>query len=368
MQTPLPYIPPSKGLLRSLQGDVRTLAHERLADTLRWYQTRYAADDETVARQMNACPNVVGIRGRKHSGSHAPVSTAKVMRFKDRKTRPQTQTLAQMTAFFEDTLNMPPILFWTDLDDVMTAFHDARRFRKERTRKDLLALTKGWLLSEFQTPHCTMAFQLAPLGTAPVILVRGRIALLDDIKPESLLKRTPRHDAFVCGYATLTPKNLNLYLRDDQRRQVIVTIDVDAGPFEEDSDATPYLVIRQASFHLPPEFDAVLPTLLSKPRTVRSRKQYVRELTAYDLSGTGRQAQIASFFSFGTAEWDAIQKTPASSPELKETKDALDPALAGLGLLTPAKSRSRKAREDAATDFWESVHSLRNLIQATACP
>ena len=365
MQTPAPYIPPSKGLLRSLQGDVRTLAHERLADTLRWYQIHHAVDDETVARQMNACPNVLGIRGRKDDDSHAPISPAKVTRFKDRKTRPQTQTLAQMTAFFEDTLNMPPTLFWTDLDDVMTAFHDARRFRKDRTRKDLLALTKGWLLSEFQTPHCTMAFQLAPLDTAPVILVRGRIALLDNIKAENLFSRTARHDAFVCGYATLTPKNLNLYLRDEQRRQVIVTLDVDAGPFEEDSDAAPYLVIRQASFHLPPEFDATLPKLLSKPRTVRSRKQYIRDLTAYDYSGRG-QAHIASFFSFGKPEWDSIQRTPVSDPELKEIRDSLDPALAGLGLLTPAKTRSHKAREESTTHFWRSVHSLRNLIQATA--
>jgi hypothetical protein len=365
MQTPLPYVAPSKGLIRSLQGNVRTLAHERLADTLRWYQTHHAVDDETMANQMNACPNVIGIRGRKHDDAHAPISPAKIARFKDRRTRPQTQTLAQMTAFFGETLNMPPFLFWTDLDDVMTAFHDARRFRKDRTRKDLIALTDGWLLSEFQTPHCTMAFQLTPLANNPIILVRGRIALFNALKPESPWTRTARHDAFVCGYATLTPKNLNLYLRDEQRRQVIVTLDVDAGPFEDDSHAAPYLVIRQASFHLPPEFDATLPKLLSKPRTVRSRKQYIRDLTAFDYSGRG-QAHIASFFSFGKPEWDSIQRTPASAPELKEIRDSLDPALAGLGLLTPAKTRSRKAREDATTHFWRSVHSLRNLIQATA--
>lgn len=158
---------------------------ERLADTLRWYQTHHAVDDEHMAARMNACPAVIGIRSRKDDDAHAPIAPAKVTRFKDRKTRPQTQTLAQMTAFFGDTLNMPPFLFWTDLDDVMTAFHDARRFRKERTRKDLLALI-------------------------------------------------------------------------------------------------------------------------------------------------------------------------------------LDPNLAGLGLLTPAKTQSRKAREDAATNFWRSVHGLRNLIQATA--
>lgn len=365
MQTPLPYVAPSKGLLRSLEADVRTLAHERLADTLRWYQMHHAVDDEHMATRMNACPAVVGIRSRKDDDAHAPISAAKVTRFKDRKTRPQTQTLAQMTAFFGETLNMPPFLFWTDLDDVMTAFHDARRFRKERTRKDLLALTRGWLLSEFQSPHCTMAFQLTPLDAAPVILVRGRIGLFNDLK---ILEptRTPKIDALLYGYATLTPKNLNLYLRDEQRRQVVITLDVEAGPFEEDSEKAPYLAIRQATIHLPPEFDATLPKLFAQPRTVRSRKHYVRDLTAYDFSGKGRQAQIASFFSFGQPEWDSIQRTPVSAPDLKGTKDNLDPNLAGLGLLTPAKTQSRKAREDAATNFWRSVHGLRNLIQATA--
>ncbi len=365
MQTPLPYVAPPKGLIRSLQTDVRMLAHERLADTLRWYQMHHAVDDEQMAARMNACPGVVGIRSRKDDDAHAPIAPAKVTRFKDRKTRPQTQTLAQMTAFFGDTLNMPPFLFWTDLDDVMTAFHDARRFRKERTRKDLLALTQGWLLSEFQSPHCTMAFQLTPLDAAPVILVRGRIGLFEQLKTLGPT-RTPRIDALLYGYATLTPKNLNLYLRDEQRRQVVITLDVDAGPFEDDSDAAPYLVIRQATIHLPPEFDATLPKLFAQPRTVRSRKHYIRDLTAYDFSGNQRQAQIASFFSFGKAEWDSIQRTPVSDPELQEIRDSLDPALAGLGLLTPAKAQSRKAREDAATNFWLSVHHLRNLIQATA--
>lgn len=348
---------------------MRSLVHERLADTLRWYQAHHGFDDETVTRQMNACTNVIGIRGRTDGNIHAPVSAAKITRFKDRKTRPQSQTLAQINAFFEDALNIPPFLLWPDMDDALTAFHDARRFRKERTRKDLLALTKGWLLSEFQTPHCTMAFQLAPLDSAPVILVRGRIALLNDINAESfesLFRRTARHDVFVCGYATLTPKNLNLYLRDGQRRQVIITLDVDAGPFEEDSDQAPYLVIRQASFHLPPEFGAALPTLFSKPRTVRSRKDYIRHLTAYDHSGKGRQAQSSSFFSFGQPEWDAIQRTQVTEREHLETKNRLDPALAGFGLLTPARNQSAKAREDSATDFWQSVHEIRNLLQATA--
>ena len=116
---------------------------------------------------------------------------------------------------------------------------------------------------------------------------------------------------------------------------------------------------------MPPEFDATLPKLLAQPRTVRSRQHYLRELTAYDFSGRG-QAQIASFFSFGQPEWNAIQRTPVSAPELADVKDKLDPSLAGLGLLTPAKSQSAKAREDAATNFWLGVHDVRNLIQATA--
>lgn len=107
MQTPLPYVAPSKGLIRSLRTDVRMLAHERLSDMLRCYQALHGFDDETIAMQMNACPSVLGIRGR-DDDVHAPISAAKVTRFKDRKTRPQSQTLDQMTAFLRSDSALTP--------------------------------------------------------------------------------------------------------------------------------------------------------------------------------------------------------------------------------------------------------------------
>jgi hypothetical protein len=357
MQTPLPYVAPSKGLIRSLETDVRTLAHERLADMLRCYQSLHSFDDETIAMQMNACASVLGIRGR-DDDVHAPISAAKVTRFKDRKTKPQSQTLDQMTAFFGERLGAHPLLFWADMDDVLTALHDARRFRKERTRKDLIDLSTGWLFADLFAPTCAMAFQLTPLANNPIILTRGRIAVFEEDKAG---QRTVT-DVCIHGYATLTAKNLNLHMRDSAGRQFIVTIDVDAGPFEDDSEDTPYLVIKQVRIHLPPEFGANFPPLFVKARTVRSRENYSLHLTEQD-SGMNGRPMAASFFSFGKIEWDAIQLIAWGDKQVDMLSANLDPSLAHLGLLSPEPARDDDDRLMAATDFGRKIGDLKYLIQ-----
>jgi hypothetical protein len=178
MSTLVPYNAPSKGLLRTLQAEVQALAHQRLAQHLCWYQIQHGLDDQQIAQQMNACAAVIGIRAHKDDAVHAPISEAKIARFKDGVTKPQRQTLEQMTAFFGDKLDAKPFLYWADMDDVLTAFHDARRFRKERVSKSLLALTKGWLSSELDQPKCSLMLQISPMNAAPVILVRGRVVTL----------------------------------------------------------------------------------------------------------------------------------------------------------------------------------------------
>lgn len=267
MQTPLPYVPPSKGLLRSLQAEVQALAHERLAQHLRWYQKHFELDDEHVAAQMNACASVIGIRARTDDVVHAPISAAKVSRFKDGQTKPQRQTLDQMTAFFAETLGAKPFLYWADMDDVLTAFHDARRFRKERMPKGLLALTKGWINADLEQPQSTLALQLSPLSAAPVILVRGRMVTLKNGKDSKNLE--DHADVFLHGYGTLTPDNLNLYVRDEKGRQIIVYMDVAAGPVINDPDCIPYFFIKQTTLSLPPAFD---PTDRPHPYRLRSGK------------------------------------------------------------------------------------------------
>ncbi len=362
MTSPLPYIPPSKALLRSLQSDVRMLAHERLAETLRWYQTLHGFDDETIASQMNACTGVIGIRGRKDDDAHAPISPAKVTRFKDRKTRPQSQTLEQVTAFLRQTLGADSLLFWMDMDDVMTALHDGRRFRKERTRKDLLGLATGWLFADLFSPSltCVMAFQLSPLSNNPIIPVRGRIAVLRE-SPAPPHQRSVM-DVCIHGYATLTARNLNLHMRDPQGRQFIVTIDVDAGPFEDDSEATPYLVIQQVRTHLPPEFGADFPPLFVKARTMRSREEYSLHLTERDATLSGRPL-AASFFSFGKVEWDSVQLVAPSDKQVQMLAHKVDLSLGQLGLLHPGPVRDEDERLMAADDFGRAVGDLKHLIQ-----
>jgi hypothetical protein len=250
MSPSLPYVPPSKGLLRSLQADVQALAHERLAQHLRWYQKHHQLTDEQVAQQMNACPAVIGIRARTDDAVFAPISEAKIARFKDGVTRPQRQTLDQMTAFFAERLGASPFLYWADMDDVLTAFHDARRFRKDRMPKSLIAATKGWINTVLGEPTCALFLQLSPLTEAPVILVRGRMTTYT-----TLLRVDDHPDIFLHGYGTLTADNLNLYVRDAQGRQIVVYMDVVAGPLEDDPTRTPFLFIKQITLSLPPAFD-----------------------------------------------------------------------------------------------------------------
>lgn len=268
MSTLVPYIAPSKGLLRTLQAEVQALAHQRLAQHLWWYQIQHRLDDEQIAQQMNECASVIGIRARTDDAVFAPISEAKIARFKDGVTRPQRQTLEQMTAFFADKLDAKPFLYWADMDDVLTAFHDARRFRKERVSKSLLALTKGWISTEHNQPKCSLMLQISPMNAAPVILVRGRVVTY---KVNSETGHHDDHiDVFVHGYGTLTPKNFNLYVRDDQGRQIIVTMDVIAGPFEDERDRTPELYIKQTTLSLPPALD---PTDRSHPYRIYAGKK-----------------------------------------------------------------------------------------------
>lgn len=250
MTTPLPYVPPSKGLLRSLQAEVQALAHDRLAQHLRWYQKYHKLSDEDVAQQMNECARVVGIRARKDDAVFAPISEAKIARFKDGMTRPQRQTLDQMTAFFAQRLGAPPSLYWADMDDVLTAFHDARRFHKDRMPKSLIAATKGWINTVLGQPQCALFFQLSPMEAAPVILVRGRI-----VTYTTILRVDDHPDVLLHGHGTLTAENLNLYVRDAQGRQIVVYMDVVAGPLEADPTRAPFLFIKQITLSLPPAFD-----------------------------------------------------------------------------------------------------------------
>lgn len=265
MNTPAPYVAPPKGLLRSLETEVQALAHERLAQQMRWYQSRHGLDDEQVAAQMNACAKVIGIRARKDDVVHAPISAGKIARFKDGRTRPQRLTLDQMTAFFAETLGAKPFLYWADMDDVLTAFHDARRFRKERMPKGLIALTKGWINADLEQPQSTLALQLSPLSAAPVILVRGRMVTHKTNADAG--NQEDYADVFLHGYGTLTPDNLNLYVRDAQGRQIIVYMDVTAGPVINDPDCIPYFFIKQTTLSLPPAFD---PTDRPHPYRLRS--------------------------------------------------------------------------------------------------
>ena len=365
----LPYVPPSKGLLRSLQAEVQALAHQRLAQHLRWYQLQHGLDDEQVAQQMNACAAVVGIRAHKDDAVFAPISEAKIARFKDGKTKPQRLTLDQMTAFCEAELNAPPSQFWTDMDDVLAGLHDARRFRKERTPKKLVALTKCWLLCELCTPYFMMALHLTPLQAAPVVLVRGRIVMFDG--PSIWLEggkaifrgmQGLHFDLFVNGFATLTPQNLNLFLRDEERRQIVVYLDVDAGPFEQDSTTEPYLVVKQATINLPTELGISLAPVFRFPRNVKSRQDYIANLTDSNYYVREGRAWGASFYSVGRSEWDSIRLGKQTSEEVRNYSRDIEPDILSLGLLASSPDRSEDARVKSASDFWSTVSRLKYVL------
>jgi hypothetical protein len=329
----LPYVPPSKGLLRTLQAEVQALAHQRLAQHLCWYQLQHGLDDEQIAQQMNACAAVIGIRARTDDAVHAPISEAKIARFKDGVTRPQRQTLEQMTAFFGDKLDAKPFLYWADMDDVLTAFHDARRFRKQRVSKSLLALTEGWLRSELDQPKCSLMLQISPMNAAPVILVRGRVVT------RKLNTETGHHDdyidVFVHGYGTLTPKNFNLYVRDDQGRQIIVTMDVIAGPFEDDRDRTPELYIKQTTLSLPPALD---PTDRSHPYRIyagtKMSDEEIKERNRRRAAGLTRpeirESMLITERNAGSPDFDHI---------LSFATFAIEPGKSFSQLMLPGKSK-----------------------------
>ena len=157
------YTPPSKALIRDLTSDIRALARNRLAEQLQYYQTIKNLDDASIADAMNDCAAVIGNRGNRDQ-PFAAISPKKIERFKDETIRPQTNTLIQMTAFFEETINMPRFLAWADMDDVLTAYHDARRFRNERVHRKLITLAGGWIFISLFEPTAVMAIQLTQLS------------------------------------------------------------------------------------------------------------------------------------------------------------------------------------------------------------
>jgi hypothetical protein len=306
----------------------------RLAQHLCWYQIQHGLDDEQIAVQMNECASVIGIRARTDDAVHAPISEAKIARFKDGVTRPQRQTLEQMTAFFADRLEAKPFLYWADMDDVLTAFHDARRFRKERVSKSLLALTKGWISTELEQPKCSLMLQITPLTAAPVILVRGRVVTYK-LNPVTG-SRDDHNDVFVHGYGTLTPKNFNLYVRDALGRQIIVTMDVIAGPFEDDRNRTPELYIKQTTLSLPPALD---PTDRPHPYRIyagsKMSDEEIEEQERRREAGLSRpkitDSILISERSWGNAEYDHILAFAAF---------AIEPGKTWSQIKMPGKSKS----------------------------
>lgn len=353
------YTPPDKAMIAALSAELRALAHLRLAQQLRFLQSRYGLTDDDIATRMNECAAVTGIRGRDDT-AHAPISTAKITRFKDHRTRPQTQTLQQMTAFFEATLNSPPFLYWADMHDALAAWHEARRFQTLRTPKRLLALAKGWLFADVYTPTCVLAVELTPLHTAPIILARGRVMCRSD--SESSERRSDTTDFIVHGYASLSARTLTLHLRGAHHRQVIICLDVDAGPFSEDSDEAPWLFIRQARLNLPPECGQNLHTLFASTRRVRSRDEYalhLREVNAHNPNAP----QAASFFGFGHYEWEAISLIAAADPQVKALARPLDPDLSALGLLEARVPIGDDDTAIHADTFGKAVGDLNYLIR-----
>lgn len=357
MYTRASYTSPDKALVSDLIAELRLLANQRLAQQLRFLQRRYSLTDDDIAERINECAAVTGIRGR-DGDAHAPISTAKITRFTDKYTRPQTQTLEQMTAFFEATLNAPPFLYWPEVDDAIAALHEARRFQTLRTPKSLCSLAKGWLFADVYAPTCVMAVQLTPLTAAPVILARGRVMCLHERDDHSLAVT----DFVVHGYASLTSRNLNLHLRGAHNRQVIICLDVDAGPFDEDSEEAPWLLIRQARLNLPPECGDGLHTLFTATRRVRSKDEYALHLTERNVHDPNAP-QAASFFGFGVNEWEAISTLSSADPQIKALAAPLDADLAGLSLL---EARIHAGEDDAginAATFGQAVGDLKHLIQ-----
>lgn len=283
------YTPPSKALIRDLTSDIRALARSRLAEQLQYYQTIKDLDDTDIADAMNDCAAVVGNRGTGDQ-PFAAISPKKIERFKDETIRPQTNTLIQMTAFFEEAIDMPRFLAWADMDDVLTAYHDARRFRAERIHRKLIELAGGWIFISLFEPTAVMAIQLTQLSAHPVLVARGRIFL------KSETKDTPEYiNRFVHGFATLTPSTLTLTLRGHRGKQYSVHIDLAMGPLEDDQDDEPYLILKQIKLNLPSEFSVGFHPLYTRNREFISRRDYSLHLTEENLDDPNRPRVVSSF-------------------------------------------------------------------------
>ena len=283
------YTPPSKALIRDLTSDIRALARNRLAEQLQYYQTIKNLDDASIADAMNDCAAVIGNRGNRDQ-PFAAISPKKIERFKDETIRPQTNTLIQMTAFFEETINMPRFLAWADMDDVLTAYHDARRFRNERVHRNLIELAGGWIFISLFEPTAVMAIQLTKLSAHPVLVARGRIFL------KSGTEDTPEYiNRFVHGFATLTPSTLTLTLRGHRGKQYSVHIDLAMGPLEDDQDDEPYLILKQIKLNLPSEFSVGFHPLYTRNCEFVSRRDYALHLSEENLDDPNRPRVVSSF-------------------------------------------------------------------------
>ena len=288
METPH-YTPPGKTLIRDLASDIRTLARKRLAEQLQFYQTIKDLDDASIANAMNECPSVIGNRAAGEQ-PFAPISQKKITRFKDESIRPQTNTLEQMTAFFEDMADMPRFLAWADMDDVLTAFHDARRFRKERIHKRLTDLAAGWFFITLMDPTLVIAVQLTKLSTQPVLMARGRIFLKSGSDDD------PVYIAhFFHGYGALTTSTLNVRLRDGSNQSYGVHFDLAMGPLEEDADNDPYLVLKQVKLNLPPAFGVGFHPLYTRNREFISRRDYAVHLSEQNIDDPNRPRVVSIF-------------------------------------------------------------------------
>ena len=365
---PTRYTPPSKALIRDLSSDIRVLAHQRLSSHLRFIQTRYGFSNADIADAMNACPAVIGIRGR-HGRAFAPISENKITRFKDGHTRPQTLTLKQMTAFLAHNFKIPPSLFWSDMDDALAGLHNARRFRKERIRRALLELADCWLFCELQTPFFSMAFRLSPLLSASVILVQGRLVQFGKVELSNPGNHgwgfefiDPLLDVFAAGYATLTPRNLNLHLRDTDGRQIVLYLDVDAGPFGDDSTQAPYLVIKQATINLPSDYGVSLPPIFRTTKTIGNRQDYIAKLTDYNIFGDQGRPHSASFFSFSALEWTMLQNASKGDDQIRNDLAQIEPSLSSSGLLMPPLPARGSVPAHTASDVAQIVAEIKHLI------
>lgn len=347
METPR-YNALSKALLKELSTDIRSLAHKRLADQLRFIQKHKMMDDTQIANAMNACKAVIGNRAQGER-AFAPISQKKITRFKDQKTRPQTKTLEQMTAFFEDVCDMPRILAWADFDDVLAGYYEARRFRKARTRKNMIEMISGWLFITLLEPSMIMAVQLTPLNSHPVIMARGRVIIRieNDDNPETI-------ERFLYGYATVTPWALTINMRGDCGKQYSIHADILVGQLDDDpDDEEPYLAFQQVRINLPPEFKTSFHPIFPAEREIRSRLDYGLFITEQNVSDPN-----GPMFStcFHLSERDLTDKT-AKGKFINLPMDKF-------GLLVAEQHKDQDDLEIARSVFGKQVDDLRYFLQA----